>query len=466
LQLLANFFILLLLTNNYWSFCMKQVKNTAIGIQQRSYISRLPFYYGWVILIAGAVGVLASIPGQTMGVSVFTDHLITSLQLSRVGISSAYMVGTLGSSLIISYAGVLFDRYGARPLAAVAVVFLSLFLLLLVFSSNISALLSSTGIPSPIAAFMVVGFGFFGIRFFGQGVLTLVSRGMVAKWFSTHRGLATGLMGLTTSFGFSYAPQPLQHLVSQFGWRSALGILSALLMFLFLPFILTFFRSDPESCGLEMEQGLAKPKQNRSGHSEDAHVELDLKDAKKHAAYWVIILSLGYWSLFNTAFTFHIVSIYGEFGIDASQAVKIFLPISVISVISRFLGSYLSDRIAIKYIYIVYGLSLIIASISMMMLHTTTGTVLVIIGYGIGTGLFGMLNIVTWPKLYGRKHLGAVSGFAMSVIVAGSAIGPWAFSMVYRFTHSYQGTGLIGLVISSFLMLAILFIPFSTEQNK
>jgi hypothetical protein len=54
----------------------------------------------------------------------------------------------------------------------------------------------------------------------------------------------------------------------------------------------------------------------------------------------------------------------------------------------------------------------------------------------------------------------------MSVIVAGSAIGPWAFSMVYRFTHSYQGTGLIGLVISSFLMLAILFIPFSTEQNK
>jgi len=445
---------------------MKQVKNTAIGIQQRSYISRLPFYYGWVILIAGAVGVLASIPGQTMGVSVFTDHLITSLQLSRVGISSAYMVGTLGSSLIISYAGVLFDRYGARPLAAVAVVFLSLFLLLLVFSSNISALLSSTGIPSPIAAFMVVGFGFFGIRFFGQGVLTLVSRGMVAKWFSTHRGLATGLMGLTTSFGFSYAPQPLQHLVSQFGWRSALGILSALLMFLFLPFILTFFRSDPESCGLEMEQGLAKPKQNRSGHSEDAHVELDLKDAKKHAAYWVIILSLGYWSLFNTAFTFHIVSIYGEFGIDASQAVKIFLPISVISVISRFLGSYLSDRIAIKYIYIVYGLSLIIASISMMMLHTTTGTVLVIIGYGIGTGLFGMLNIVTWPKLYGRKHLGAVSGFAMSVIVAGSAIGPWAFSMVYRFTHSYQGTGLIGLVISSFLMLAILFNPFSTEQNK
>ncbi len=96
-----------------------------------------------------------------MGVSVFTDHLITSLNISRVGISSAYMVGTLGSSLIISYAGVLFDRYGARPVAAVAAFFLSLFLLLLVFSSNIASLLASIGIPSSIAAFAVIGFGFF-----------------------------------------------------------------------------------------------------------------------------------------------------------------------------------------------------------------------------------------------------------------------------------------------------------------
>ncbi len=31
--------------------------------------------------------------------------------------------------------------------------------------------------------------------------------------------------------------------------------------------------------------------------------------------------------------------------------------ISIVSVISRFLGSYLSDRIAIKYLYIAYGLS-------------------------------------------------------------------------------------------------------------
>ena len=87
-----------------------------------------------------------------MGVSVFTDHLISSLNVSNVGISSAYMVGTLGSSLIISYTEELFDRYGTRPLAAVAVVLLRLFLLLLGFAMSVIVAGSAIGpivLPTP-----------------------------------------------------------------------------------------------------------------------------------------------------------------------------------------------------------------------------------------------------------------------------------------------------------------------------
>ncbi len=64
--------------------------------------SKFPFFYGWIILAAGAVGVVMSIPGQTMGVSVFTDRLIDSLKISRLNLSLAYMIGTLSSSLLLS----------------------------------------------------------------------------------------------------------------------------------------------------------------------------------------------------------------------------------------------------------------------------------------------------------------------------------------------------------------------------
>jgi hypothetical protein len=93
----------------------------------RFFVRNLPFYYGWVVLVVGSLGVLASIPGQTMGVSVFTDHLIGALKISRVGLSTAYMIGTLSSSLLIPFAGILYDRWGARISAAVATLFLAFF---------------------------------------------------------------------------------------------------------------------------------------------------------------------------------------------------------------------------------------------------------------------------------------------------------------------------------------------------
>ncbi len=63
----------------------------------RSTRRRFRFYYGWIVLVVGSIGVLASVPGQTAGVSVFTDHLTDATGLSRLQLSIAYLIGT-GSS--------------------------------------------------------------------------------------------------------------------------------------------------------------------------------------------------------------------------------------------------------------------------------------------------------------------------------------------------------------------------------
>ena len=63
--------------------------------------SRFPFFYGWVIVFAATIGSIFSIPGQTMGFSVFTDVLIEELGLSRVQLSLAYCLGTEASGLTL-----------------------------------------------------------------------------------------------------------------------------------------------------------------------------------------------------------------------------------------------------------------------------------------------------------------------------------------------------------------------------
>ena len=76
--------------------------------------SHFPFFYGWVIVFAATLGTVFSIPGQTMGFSVFTEILMKELQLSRVQLSVAYCLGTVLSGVMLPMVGRWMDRWGER----------------------------------------------------------------------------------------------------------------------------------------------------------------------------------------------------------------------------------------------------------------------------------------------------------------------------------------------------------------
>ena len=82
--------------------------------------SKWPFFYGWVIVFCSSVGVIASIPGQTIGVGVFVDFLVDVIKLSADNLSLAYLIGTLASSMTMPFAGRLLDRWGARSMGVIS----------------------------------------------------------------------------------------------------------------------------------------------------------------------------------------------------------------------------------------------------------------------------------------------------------------------------------------------------------
>jgi hypothetical protein len=58
--------------------------------------------FPWYVLAGAVVLQGATAPGQTVGVSVFVDHLATDLDLSRSAVSSGYLVGTLTGALTLT----------------------------------------------------------------------------------------------------------------------------------------------------------------------------------------------------------------------------------------------------------------------------------------------------------------------------------------------------------------------------
>lgn len=403
-----------------------------------------PFFYGYFIVFLGTLGILTSVPGQTIGVGTFTDPVKDALGLSRDQISIAYFVGTFISSLFLHKAGVWFDKFGARWVAFFAAVGLAFSLVLCSEADTISTSLSAfLNIQHFLIPAFVITLLFFMLRFSGQGVLTLASRNMIMNWFDQLRGRVNAISAIAVSLGFSASPLWISKLIDGVGWKNAWLYMAASVI-VFAVIFLQFFRNSPEQHHLLPDGKALSSKKNNTTKEEQK--QYTLTEAKKTRAFWMYSLSLSFYSFFVTGLTFHIISVFESVGYAKEQAVAIFIPMSIVTVAVSLIANYISDWIKLQYLLYLNIVGGIIAALGLMFLANPAGMYLLIAGCGLMGGLFSVLIAVTWPRFFGRKHLGAVSGKSMSMIVLASAIGPVLFSFSNTFFSTFAGIGLLALV--------------------
>lgn len=416
---------------------------------------RFPFPYAWMILVMGTIGFVMSVPGQTIGVSAFTDYLIEDFGLTRNQLSLSYMGGTLISGLIVSKAGKLYDIYGARIVAIISSVMIGIVLLYLTNLDFIASSLSHAlpVINKTIITIMLCVIGFFTLRFFGQGVLTMTSRNMVMKWFENRRGLANGFLGVFVAFSFSIAPQIFNGGINALGWRET-WLVTALVVGIGFPvLVIAFFRDNPKQSNCYVD-GTKKNLAEKRSKTRQRLKDFTLKEARKTYSFWVFNISLAMHALVITALTFHIASIFEVAGMSQEKAVSIFLPGSIISIVLNFGSSWLSDFTKLKYLLIVHLSGLITTLLAILLLGSVSaGYWLMIIGYGISMGIFSVLSAVTWPRFFGIGNLGSISGYALGWSVIASSIGPYFFSLSHDFTGHYTASGGICLAITIVLLV-------------
>src|SRR5882757_2413686 len=146
---------------------------------------------GWLVLVAGAVGVFMTTPGQTVGVSAFVDLLAVDTGLTRERVLVLYSLGTLLGILPAPMIGRLVDRYGPRRM----VLFVALAL-----GSACAAMSAAQG-PWTLAL------GFILLRGTAIGGLSLTSLHMINLWFDRLRGRATSVAMMELAVGGMVVPR-------------------------------------------------------------------------------------------------------------------------------------------------------------------------------------------------------------------------------------------------------------------
>ena len=402
-----------------------------------------------------------SIPGQTMGMGVFTNYFMAAFDLTRQELSIAYFIGTTASAALLPMAGRFYDHVGARLVIVGASVLLGVFVSFLALIDRLSLAIAGPLYASGVALLLVT-VGYFGVRFAGQGVLTSASRNLLLLWFVRRRGLVSGIRSVFVSFGFALAPLLIAYLITAFDWRNALWIMAGAVGIGFSLLALVFARNSPVECGLRADGDAldadAAPTQVESR---------TITDARRNPVFWIYSSGLAIHALFGTAMTFHIVDIFALADRPMEEAFRYFLPSAIVSTSTNFIASYLADSMRLKPLLIVMLCAFIAGGVGLVNLEHDWGYWLLVAGFGTGGGLWGVLSNLAFIRFFGPLHLGEISGLNASVTVTASAIGPLLFSLSKDTFGTYaaaQYSCIIALLI--LLVIATLTHQHELTQSK
>ena len=366
-------------------------------------------FYGWRIVgLASLVGVLTG-PGQSIGVSVFRQHLSDGLNLSDSAIATAYLVGTLLSSTFQPRIGRWVDQVGVRRAS-------------MVFGITFALALAHM---SMVRGVVWLAAGFFGIRLLGQGALSLTSTVAVMHWFDRRRGFALGLKMTLTMGGMPLVPILLAIAIDAWGWRSAWLAAAAVIALTAAPVSWFGYVNRPADLG-QLPDG-EPPVHVEQFDSPQSSVTRSM--ALRSTAFWALAAVTATNSLLGTGLLFHQTNLLGEIGYSNSQAAAMFLPQAVGAVMGGLAFGWLADRAALPVLPTVVMLLLA----STMLLGGTSTTFPTVLLYSMALGLTmgsgAAVQSSLLPALFGVGHIGSISGTFSLISVLATALGALTFSL-------------------------------------
>lgn len=403
---------------------------------QDAIASRVPCFYGWIMLPIVLAVQVASSPGQTFGVSVFNPYIRSELGLSQSEISGAYMLGTLLASLPMVYVGALMDRFGPRRILAMVVT---------LFGFTCVGFSQASGLVTVFLSFLF-------LRMLAQGSMGLLASNTLALWFNRRLGLVVGIASTGSALAMGAVPSVNLWLIQSVGWRWAYVILGLSVIVCILPLLALLFRNRPEDVGQRPDGIVLAP--NTVPATEIAH---DLAFALRTRAYWIVAVTVAMPAMIITGIHFHAVQIFLDAGLTESDATGMFATFAVAVATSMLVGGFLADRCRLNILLSVsmVGISGGIWLLSEM--HSAWTSTLFAVALGSGQGIFMTVRSTIWVRYYGRAHLGRIRGTLATVEVAASSTGPFLMGAAHDLFGSYHGILLVFTAITAPMVVATLF---------
>src|SRR5215831_6858854 len=244
----------------------------------RHWSSRLPFYYGWLIIGIAFVTMAIGVTART-AFSLLMPPLIAEFGWDRGLAAGAFSFGFLVSALLSPIAGRVMDARGPRIVILTGTLLLT------------AGLLSAPFIERPWHLYTTLGVLVGG----GANLMTYtVHSQFLPNWFLRRRGLSISIAFSGVGVGAIILLPWLQSIIETKGWRASCWTMGLLTIFVVAPLNL-LVRKKPEDVGL-LPDG-ASPMQTMAGarganvaDAAWASIEWTLARAISTTRFWWIVI--------------------------------------------------------------------------------------------------------------------------------------------------------------------------------
>ncbi len=347
--------------------------------------------------------------GQTYFIGVFGPSIQNEFDLSHTKWGMMYMLGTLGSAMVLPWSGKGIDHVRLDRYAIMVCLFL-------VFScAFISLVQGMTGMI--IALFL--------LRHAGQGLMSHVGITSMARSFKAERGRAIAVTSIGFAAGEAILPLLAVFAIVWIGWRWTYGGLSIVLALGLVPLVLWLLQGKPASTETSSNVAI-------NGHDGESTVKASWtrRQVLRDWRFYLLLPGLMAPSFILTAMFFHHLNLADEKAWSHQWITGSYIIYAISTTIASLLAGVLIDRLGAVRLMPVMLLPLAAAMVIIGLFDSrwVVWPYMVLAGLNVGVSLTATSAL--WAELYGVLHLGAIRSLVQSAGVLATALGPVAMGLL------------------------------------
>ncbi|MBI4310469.1 MAG: MFS transporter [Chloroflexi bacterium] len=401
---------------------------------------RVPFFYGWVIVVAVFVAEFVASGVGTFVTPLFFKAMTDDMGWTLTMLTGALTAQTLANALVAPVLGKALDRLGARPVMLFGAIAAGLGLLLL---TRIHAIWQFWLLYGLVGALGLAEMG----GFTGPVLIT--------KWFTRLRGRAMAISSMGTTIGGVVMAPIVGILIASYGWRSAWMVLGIFVLTVTIPLVLATVRNQPEDMGLRPDgdksgtQRAAGSRPAKSRRYAGTDISWTVKEAMRTRTLWILIVGLNLVNLAANVTVFSLVPfLTQQEGMAVTAAGYVVSMRLGASTMSRLVWGWAVDHFPMNWCLAAGFFARALTSLCLLLPFPVN--VFSVIALSVLGGGFQVLQPMAFANYFGRDHAGAIQGATRPFLIVSSLVGPLFIAFVFDVTGSFD----LGFLVAGVMGLA------------